>query len=72
MKTLDLRKELKYLYAPSAKKVEPVEVPEFQFAMMDGRIEPGMEPGNSPTFAQALEALYGISYTLKFTSKLRK
>jgi hypothetical protein len=71
MKTLDLRKELKQYYAPSAKKVEVVEVPEFQFAMIGGGIEPGMEPGNSPAFASAMEALYGISYTLKFTSKLR-
>ena len=72
MITLDLRKELKQFYAPSAKKVELVNVPEFQFAMIDGAIEQGMEPGNSPAFASAMEALYGISYTLKFTSKLRK
>jgi hypothetical protein len=72
LETLDLRKELKQYYAPSAKKVELVDVPEFQFAMIDGTIEPGMEPGNSPAFASAMEALYGISYTLKFMSKLRK
>jgi hypothetical protein len=72
MITLDLRKELKQFYAPSPKKVELVDVPEFQFAMIGGAIEPGMEPGNSPAFASAMEALYGIAYTLKFTSKLRK
>ena len=72
MVTLDLRKELKQFYAPSAKKVELVDVPEFQFAMIDGAIEPGMEPGNSPAFAGAMGALYGISYTLKFMSKLRQ
>ncbi|MDH7487546.1 MAG: GyrI-like domain-containing protein [Anaerolineae bacterium] len=71
MNKLDLRKELKHLYAPSPGKVEVVEVPEFQFAMIDGRIEPGKEPGTSPAFQEALEALYGISYTLKFMSKLR-
>jgi len=69
---LDLRKELKYLYVPSAKKKEIVEVPRFQFAMIDGQIEAGQEPSTSETFQQALTALYGISYTLKFTSKLRK
>jgi hypothetical protein len=69
---LDLRKELKQFYAPSAKKVELVDVPEFQFAMISGAIEPGMEPGNSPAFASAMEALYGVTYTLKFMSKLRK
>ena len=72
MKTLDLRKDLKQFYAPPAKKVELVDVPEFQFAVIDGAIEPGAEPGNSPAFASAIQALYGISYTLKFASKLRK
>jgi hypothetical protein len=69
---LDLRKTFKHLYQPSAKKVEVVEVPPFKFAMIDGQIEPGHAPGTSPAFQQALEALYGISYTLKFMSKLRK
>ncbi len=72
MEQLDLRKELKRFYSPSAKKAEIVDVPEFQFATLSGRIEPGAEPGNSPAFAQALEALYGISYTLKFMAKQRK
>jgi hypothetical protein len=71
MEKRDLRKELKHLYAPSAKKVEVVDVPEFQFAMIDGAIEPGSEPGLSPAFAEALQALYGISYTLKFMAKQR-
>jgi len=72
MAKLDLRKQLKHLYAPSAKKVEVVDVPLFQFAMVDGQIEPGRGPEDSPAFQEALEALYGISYTLKFASKLRK
>ena len=69
---LDLRKQWKHLYSPSAKKVEVVDVPRFQFAMLDGEIEPGYGPGTSPDFGDALEGLYGISYTLKFMSKLRK
>ena len=72
MKILDLKKELKYLYAPSAKKVEIVQVPRLQFAMIDGAIEKGSEPGRSPAFAEATEVLYGISYTLKFMFKKRK
>jgi hypothetical protein len=72
MGKLDLRKQFKYLYAPSAKKVEVVDVPRFQFAMVDGQIEAGRGPEDSPAFQEALEALYGISYTLKFASKLRK
>ena len=68
---LDLRKELKYLYDPSPKKVEIVDVPAFQFIMLDGEIESGSSPGLSESFQEAIQALYGISYTLKFMSKLR-
>lgn len=69
---LDLRKELKHLYNPSAKKVELVEVPRFKFLMVDGAIELGLAPGSSPNFQEAMQALYGAAYTLKFMSKLRK
>lgn len=72
MKTLDLKKDLKYLYMPSARKVEIVKVPKLQFAMIDGAIEKGNEPGNSPGFQDATQALYSISYTLKFMLKKRK
>ena len=72
MKTLDLKKELKYLYMPSAKKAEILKVPKLQFAMIDGAIEKGKEPGSSPGFQEATQALYGISYTLKFMLKKRK
>jgi len=72
MKTLDLKKELKYLYAPSAKKIEILKVPKMQFAMIDGAIEKGKEPGNSPGFQEATQALYSIAYTLKFMLKKRK
>ncbi len=72
MEKIDLRKELKHLYAPTAKQVTLVVVPEMQFAMIDGAIEPGESPNTSPQFASSVEALYGISYTLKFASKQRQ
>lgn len=72
MKTLDLKKEFKYLYQPSAKKIEIVKVPRLQFIMIDGAIEKGSEPGKSPVFAGATQAMYGIAYTLKFMLKKRK
>ena len=72
METLDLRKQYKHLYQPSARKVELVEVPPFQFAMVDGGLETGVLPGDSTAFQEAVQALYGLSYTLKFASKLRK
>ena len=72
MKTLDLKRDLKYLYQPSAKKPEILKVPKLQFAMIDGAIEKGSEPGKSPMFAEATQVLYSISYTLKFMLKKRK
>jgi hypothetical protein len=72
MKILDLKKQYKSLYQPSAKKVEIVQVPRLQFAMIDGAIEKGSEPGKSPAFAEATQALYSISYTLKFMLKKRR
>ena len=72
MKKLDLKKDLKYLYMPSAKKIEIVKVPAMNFAMIDGAIEPGLAPGTSPLFQENMAALYGIAYTLKFMLKLRK
>jgi len=72
LKKLDLKKELQPYYAPSAKLVELVKVPRFSFAMVDGRIERGQAPGTSPAFQEAVQALYGVSYTLKFMSKRRK
>jgi hypothetical protein len=72
MRKIDLKRELKYLYAPSAKEVQIVDVPTLSFVMIDGRIEPDETPEISQTFQQATGALYGVSYTLKFMSKLRK
>lgn len=72
MKNLDLKKQYKHLYQPSAKKIERVEVPNLQFAMIDGAIEKGSEPGRSPGFAEATQSLYSLSYTLKFMLKKRK
>ena len=72
MKTLNLKKDLKYLYAPSVKKIDIVKVPKLQFIMIDGRIEKGLEPSNSPSFAEATQALYSVAYPLKFIFKKQK
>lgn len=72
MEKLDLKKELKYLYAPSAKKVEVVDVPALNFVLIDGAIEPDQSPGTSPAFQETMQALYGAAYTLKFAAKQRK
>lgn len=72
MKILDLKKQYKNLYQTSAKTVEIVQVPRLQFAMIDGAIEKGSEPGKSPAFAEATQAMYSMAYTLKFMLKKRR
>jgi len=72
MKKLELKKELKAYYQPSAKKVVAIEVPRFKFLMIDGAIEEGMEPGTSPLFHDNMQVMYGAAYTLKFLLKKRE
>lgn len=72
MKTLDLRKKYKDLYQPSSRTVELLTVPSLQFVNVDGSIEKGEEPGTSPGFAEAMQALYSVAYTLRFMLKKRK
>jgi hypothetical protein len=72
MKKMDLKKDLKPYYMPSSKKVTFIEVPRFQFIMVDGAIEPGQAPGTSPLFQENMQALYGAAYTLKFMLKKRE
>jgi len=71
VRTLDLKRQHKRLYQPSAREVVVVDVPRLQFAMVDGAIERGEVPGTSPGFASAVQALYGVAYTLKFMLKKR-
>jgi hypothetical protein len=65
MKKTDLKKELKHLYQPSAKDVVQVDVPTFQFLMIDGEGDPNI----TRAYAQAIEALFAVSYTAKFMIK---
>ena len=65
VKKIDLKKEQKHLYTPSAKEVALVEVPGMDFLMADG----SGDPNTSVDFQAAVEALYGLSYALKFMVK---
>jgi len=67
MDKIDFKKELQHLYNPSAREFTVVEVPEMQFLMIDGHGDPNTEPA----YQEAVEALYGVAYKLKFTSKQR-
>jgi hypothetical protein len=62
---VDLKKELKHLYNPSAKGVSTVEVPPMNFLMIDGK----GDPNTSQEYAEALEGLYTVSYAIKFIIK---
>jgi hypothetical protein len=68
---LDLRKQWKDLYSPPSKTPVIVDVPEFQYLMLEGAMEPGATPETSSSYAATLDALYGAAYTLKFASKRR-
>jgi hypothetical protein len=65
---LDLKKDLKYLYHPSPRAVEIVDVPRMQFLMIDGT----GDPNTAQDFRDAMMALYGVAYTLKFALKKRE
>jgi hypothetical protein len=62
---IDLIKDSKALYGPSVKEVAIVEVPPMDFLMVDG----AGDPNTATAYKQAVEALYGLAYALKFMVK---
>ncbi len=67
MSKIDLKKELKQLYGVSAKAPVEVTVPPLRYLMIDGK----GDPNNSQSYAEAVEALFSVSYTAKFMVKKR-
>lgn len=65
MSKIDFKKELNHLYNPSAKAVMVVDVPPLNFLMIDGR----GDPNTATAYKEAVEALFSLSYTLKFMVK---
>ena len=65
MGKLDLKKQLRGLYRASAAQAAFVDVPPLNCLMIDGR----GDPNESAAFQDAIQALYGTSYTMKFASK---
>ena len=63
---VDLKKELKAFYKHSAKKFSIVDLPPMQFLMVDG----AGNPNTAKAYADAIETLYAVSYTVKFMMKL--
>jgi hypothetical protein len=65
MSKIDFKKELKHSYQPSAKKFAVVDVTPMQFLMIDGH----GDPNTAQEYQDAVEALFGVAYALKFMSK---
>ncbi len=65
MDKVDLKKQFKEFYNSSSREVTVVDVPTANFLMVDGQ----GSPNNSPEYIAAIEALFSVSYTLKFMVK---
>jgi hypothetical protein len=68
MNKLDLKKEEKVFYSPSAKGPMCVEIPPMKYLMVDGH----GDPNTAPEYQAALEALFPLAYAIKFTAKKRQ
>jgi len=65
MEKIDYKKVLKQFYQPSAKEVVLVDIPPMHYIMIDGE----GDPNSSQAYADAVEALFTVSYTVKFMVK---
>jgi hypothetical protein len=65
MEKLDLKKQWKEFYSPKKTKLVHVEVPEFNFLMIDAQDA----RTEGPTFQDAIGALFSLAYKIKFFSK---
>ena len=61
----DIKKALPALYAPKPGGFHVVDVPEIAFLMVDGHGDPNV----SPAYADAVTALYTLSYTVRAIAK---
>ena len=68
MQKIDFRKEFGHLYFPSVKEVTEVDVPPMQFAAVDGK----GDPTTGGEYADAIQALYAVSYTARFALKFAR
>ncbi|MEX1375848.1 MAG: GyrI-like domain-containing protein [Eubacteriales bacterium] len=65
MDKIDFKKKFKSLYSPSSKQPSIVDVPAMNFAVLEGV----GNPNNSKLFADSIEALFGLSYTISMSYK---
>ncbi|MEV7088816.1 GyrI-like domain-containing protein [Streptomyces sp. NPDC093085] len=67
MAPYDVKRERKEFYAPKNRTWAVVDVPEQRFIAVDG----AGNPNTAPAYADAVQALYAVAYTLKFAAKRR-
>jgi hypothetical protein len=65
MDKVDFKKELKQFYSPKNRDWELIEVPKMNFLMIDGK----GDPNTTKEYQEAVEALFSVSYAVKFMSK---
>jgi len=64
MKKIDLKKEYKEQFKASQKEPAVITIPKSNYLCLSGKGDPA-----SAEFKQAIEALFSVSYTIKFTIK---
>jgi hypothetical protein len=62
---IDLKKTLPHYFKAQADVFTIVKIPKCHYLMVDGK----GDPNTALEYAEAIELLYGVSYTLKFLSK---
>lgn len=65
MENYDVKIALKHLYAPKATDFVEVDVPTMSYLMVDGH----GDPNTATAYAEAIEALYSVSYACRFAAK---
>ena len=65
MDKFDLKKTLPDYFKAQPEKFSVVDIPKCNYLMVDGK----GDPNTAPEYVEAIELLYGVSYTLKFLSK---
>ncbi|GAA1620588.1 GyrI-like domain-containing protein [Catellatospora bangladeshensis] len=61
----DVKKAFRELYAPPSRDFAVVDVPELRYLAVDGH----GDPNTSAAYVNAVEALYGVAYAVKFASR---
>jgi len=67
MNKVDYKKELKLFYSARVGQPVVVQIPKMNFIMIDGK----GDPNTSQEYIDAIQTLYPVAFTIKFTSKIK-